>query len=973
MANLTYPELIDRIADILLTDIRDNTNLSGDSNNQFDPNHIDIPTLPRSFDKMLSDDFGTDNVIQALNELLGRVESVENSLTNNLNQQFSVIGDFLAFPAKKDNMEKYAPDILEALTQHQQEINGPDLDNPVNIQTWVASQTTYNAPLSQVGSTISIVQASTSTDGYLSSTDWNSFDSKQDSLSFTSPLTEGGGFVSITQATTSTDGYLSSTDWNTFDSKEDTLTFNSPISRVGDTVSIPAASTSTDGYLSSTDWNAFDSKEDTLTFNGPLDRSGDTISIIEASAGATGALSSTDWNTFNSKEDTLTFNGPLDRSGDTISIIEASAGATGALSSADWNTFNSKEDTLTFNGPLDRTGDTISIIEASAGATGALSSADWNTFNSKADSNAPIFTGTSTFNGAAEFNSTVTITTAPTLPNHAATKSYVDALSAGLDPKESVQYATISDITDFGVQGTVEAALDQVGASTPTLVSGDRVLVRAQTTQTENGIYSWNGSALVRAEDHDGSPSAEVSAGNFTFVELGDTYANSGWVLQDAGGSNAPEIDLGTDNLVWIQFSGAGQLNAGDGLTKVGDTLNVNVTGPITITGDSVTIPQANGSTDGYLDQTDWSTFNSKEEALTFNAPVSRVGNVISIAQATTSVDGYLSSTDWNTFNSKEDTLTFNGPLDRSGDTISIIEASAGATGVLNSTDWNTFNSKEDTLTFNGPISRVGNTVSIPQASTTVDGYLTSTDWNTFNDKLSSSNVVDNLNSTSATDVLSANQGSVIKEGLFEVSGGVYHVDVNRTDSFTENGSKGWPYKTLEDLITNVTFSAGDVIQLSSGTHTVPHNSTVSLVSRMTFSGMGNTTLLQAELNSSASSSTNIITVPNGTSQVTIKDMKISGNNNYAQPSGDPSRQVKGTNDDAQNAVFIDGASEVRITGCYFEESTLDAIRIKDSTDCIVTENILKNNGRQAVIEVGSSNGNIIDNNINSNNGQQEF
>ena len=84
-------------------------------------------------------------------------------------------------------------------------------------------------------------------------------------ISTSSPLSGGGDLsanrtLSITQSTTSTDGYLSSTDWNTFNGKESVLTFNSPLSRSTNTISIPVATSSANGYLSSTDWSTFNGK-----------------------------------------------------------------------------------------------------------------------------------------------------------------------------------------------------------------------------------------------------------------------------------------------------------------------------------------------------------------------------------------------------------------------------------------------------------------------------------------------------------------------------------------------------------------------------------------------------------------------------------------------------------------------------------------------------------------------------------------
>lgn len=84
-------------------------------------------------------------------------------------------------------------------------------------------------------------------------------------LTANNPLSWLAGQVSISQATTATDGYLSSTDWNTFNGKENVLTFNSPLSRSVNAVSIHLATTATNGYLSSTDWNTFNNKADDIS------------------------------------------------------------------------------------------------------------------------------------------------------------------------------------------------------------------------------------------------------------------------------------------------------------------------------------------------------------------------------------------------------------------------------------------------------------------------------------------------------------------------------------------------------------------------------------------------------------------------------------------------------------------------------------------------------------------------------------
>jgi len=147
----------------------------------------------------------------------------------------------------------------------------------------------------------------------------------------------------------------------------------------------------------------------------------------------------------------------------------------------------------------------------------------------------------------------------PTSAQDAATKAYVDATKQGLDVKDSVRATTTGNITLNGTQ-TVDGVV---------LVAGDRVLVKDQTTGSANGIYVVvSGGAWSRATDFD--TSAKVTSGAFTFVEAGTVNADSGWVLTTDGA-----VTLGTTALAFTQFSGAGQITAGAGLTKTGNSLDV--------------------------------------------------------------------------------------------------------------------------------------------------------------------------------------------------------------------------------------------------------------------------------------------------------------------------------------------------------------------------------------------------------------
>tara|TARA_E500000178_G_C17029989_1_gene760089 strand:+ start:768 stop:2681 length:1914 start_codon:yes stop_codon:yes gene_type:complete len=143
-----------------------------------------------------------------------------------------------------------------------------------------------------------------------------------------------------------------------------------------------------------------------------------------------------------------------------------------------------------------------------------------------------------------------------------ATKEYVDATKTGLDFKESVRVATTANITISTALNDGDT-LDGI-----TLANGDRILVKNQTTGSENGIYVVAASP-ARATDFD--ENAEVTSGAFVFVEEGTVNADQGFVLTTDG-----SITVGTTSLAFTQFSGAGQIVAGDAMSKSGNTLNVN-------------------------------------------------------------------------------------------------------------------------------------------------------------------------------------------------------------------------------------------------------------------------------------------------------------------------------------------------------------------------------------------------------------
>lgn len=228
------------------------------------------------------------------------------------------------------------------------------------------------------------------------------------------------------------------------------------------------------------------------------------------------------------------------------------------------STADSNETTLTATDPTaDRT---ITLPDASG--TVILST------NKVTDLTAPT--------GSFSMNSQKIVSLAdPENPQDAATKAYVDAARSGLDVKASVRVATTANISNLGAVGD-GSVIDGVTLSATNV---DRVLVKNQSTASENGIYKVTlTSGLIRAED--ASFSSQVTAGMFTFVSEGTANADSGWVL-----TTNDTITLGTTELVFAQFSGAGQITAGAGLTKTGNTIDaVGTTDRITVNADSIDI-----------------------------------------------------------------------------------------------------------------------------------------------------------------------------------------------------------------------------------------------------------------------------------------------------------------------------------------------------------------------------------------------
>ena len=643
-------------------------------------------------------------------------------------------------------------------------IDSPDAGGTV---TSIATSAPIQGGTITTSGTISITQSGASTDGYLSSTDWNTFNGKEPALTKgnlteatsailtitggTNAVIGSGTSIQVSQATTTTSGYLSSTDWNTFNDKEPALTkgnlteTTSSVLTIGSgtgavigsgtTITVSQSGISTSGYLSSTDWNTFNGKQDALTLGNLTETtssilsitggtnsiigSGVTIAVSQATTSTSGYLSSTDWNTFNDKEPALT-KGNLTET--TSSILTISGGTNAVIGS----------------------GTTIAVSQADASTSGYLSSTDWNTFNDKepaltkgnlTEATSAILTITGGTNSVIGSGTTIEVSQAST-----STNGYLS----------SADWNTFNDKEPAVTKGNLTEATSSVltitGGTNAVIGSGTTIAV-AQAGSTTSGYLS------------------STDWGTF------DGKADYSFVTIAVSGQTDVVADSASDTLTLVAGTGVTITTdaAGDSVTIAATGSGGTVTsiatsaplsgGTITSTG-TISITQSNASTDGYLSSTDWSTFNGKQNALTFGNLTETTSSILTITGGTGAVVG-------------------------SGTTIAVTQASASTSGFLSSADWNTFNDKEPTVTKGnlteatssvltitdgtGAVIGSGTSIQVSQSSSSTSGYLSSADWTTFNGKASyafktiSVSGQSNIVADAADDTLTVAQGDRIE------------------------------------------------------------------------------------------------------------------------------------------------------------------------------------------------------------------
>jgi len=281
------------------------------------------------------------------------------------------------------------------------------------------------------------------------------------------------------------------------------------------------------------------------------------------------------------------------------------------------------------------------VSDTEIGYLDGVTSAIQTQIDAKAPTNNPVFTGTVTLPGN------------PSTANEAATKAYVDNITAGLNFHAAVHAATTANIsaTYDNSAKTLSSSGTFPQVDGETILETERVLVKSQTDAKENGIYTLTDDGdpsgtwvLTRASDADNSPSGEIAYGDFVFVQTGSANGGYGYIMTTTG-----TITLGTSNINWTQFNTGQSVNAGNGLLEsTPGTLSINtaVTADVstaqTFTNKTLTAPKINEAVDLTATSTE---LNVLDGITSSTAELNILDGVTATAAELNVLDGITSST----------------------------------------------------------------------------------------------------------------------------------------------------------------------------------------------------------------------------------------------------------------------------------------------------------------------------------------
>ena len=516
------------------------------------------------------------------------------------------------------------------------------------------------------------------------------------SVTGASPISSSGGTtpaISISQATASTNGYLSSTDWNTFNNKGSgtvtSVTATSPVTSTGGTtpvIAIPVATTSVNGYLSSTDWTTFNNKQAALSGTGFVKISGTTISYDNSTyylasnpSGYTSNLGTVTSVGLSSSTSGVTIGStPVITSG-TISLAIATASGLqqGLLSSTDWNTFNNKQNTFG-----SQTANTV--YAAPDGAPGVPSfrqivAADIPTLNQNTTGSAGSVTNSLTFNNSGSGSSSgVTFN-----GSSAKTISYntigAQASSTNLTSLAALSYASTSFVKmtasgTFSLDTNTYVTSGVLSSYVPYTGAVSNVALGSFSLTSDNGAYDTEISpTFVKAKNLSGT---EFSSMYYDRVEVSNTISISTMQMNSSGltfpngstqttagltgsGSsgqvsywNGSTSQAGTSNLFWDSGNNRLGINNATPLyaLDVSGTAKSNTVRVDNIGADTFQIFDGGGTKQLYIDSTNQFAFNAASGPIyfgAFGAPTfgragfSIPGNVVFVVDAVTARTGF--------------------------------------------------------------------------------------------------------------------------------------------------------------------------------------------------------------------------------------------------------------------------------------------------------------------------------------------
>jgi hypothetical protein len=551
----------------------------------------------------------------------------------------------------------------------------------------------------------------------------------QAAISGTAPISVASGVVSISQANSTTNGYLSSADWATFNSKQNALTLgnltssditvtggtgavvgsgstltlatvNSNVGTFGSSTAIPVVTVNGKGLVTAVTTDAVFIPSGALSFIGDVTGTGNTgsdttltLATVNSNVGAYGSSTSVPTITVNAKG--------LVTAASQTAIPTATSSVTGLLTSSDWSTFNGKQAQLNGTGFVKVSGTTVSYDNS---------------------------TYLTTIEGIAAGGELSGTYASPSLVNSAVTGKVL----TGLNVTGGSVTATDSILAAFGkvqnqINGLIGGSIYQgtwnASTNTPALASGVGTkgyyyIVSVAGSTNLDGITDWNvgdwaiydGTAWQQVDNTDAVVSvngftgavslttSNISEGtNLYYTDArarGSVSAGTGISYNSSTGvitNSAPDQTVSLTASTGISTSGTYpnftitntapdqtvSLTSGTGISATGTYPSFTITN----TAPDQTVSLTGAGTTSISGTYPNFTITSNDQyvgtvtSVSASLPISSTGGAtpnLSITQATTSTDGYLSSTDWNTFNNKVSSATLAGYVPYTGATTNV-------------------------------------------------------------------------------------------------------------------------------------------------------------------------------------------------------------------------------------------------------------------------------------------------------------